>query len=116
MGIDKVIETAQEMGITSKLDNIPSLPLGSSDVSLFELVNAYATVANGGEHVDPVLVTRIVNRDGEVIYEAEPKREQALDATSAFYMQQMLEAGVRDPGGTSQTLGASTYLDVSTAA
>ena len=110
VGIDKVIETAQEMGITSKLDNIPSLPLGSSDVSLFELVNAYATVANGGEHVDPVLVTRIVNRDGEVIYEAEPKREQALDATSAFYMQQMLEAGVRDPGGTSQTLGASTYL------
>lgn len=110
VGIDNVIETAHEMGITSELDNTPSLPLGSSDVSLFELVNAYATVANGGLHVAPVLVTRIVNRDGDVIYEAEPKTEQALDATSAFYMQQMLEAGVRDPGGTSQTLGASTYL------
>ena len=110
VGIDNVVETAHEMGITSELDNTPSLPLGSSDVSLFELVNAYATVANGGLHVAPVLVTRIVNRDGDVIYEAEPKTEQALDATSAFYMQQMLEAGVRDPGGTSQTLGASTYL------
>ncbi len=110
VGIDNVIRTAEDMGIESTLENIPSLPLGSSDVNLFELVNAYSTVANQGKHVEPTLITKIVDREGHVIYEANPKETTALDATAAFYMQKLLEAGVRMGGGTSQTLGASMYL------
>lgn len=110
VGIPKVIETAHDMGIQSPLDNTPSLPLGSSDVNLLELVNAYATVANDGLHVDPVLVTKIVDRNGNVVYEANPVRTQALDYRAAFYMQKMLEAGVRDGGGTSQALGSAMYM------
>lgn len=110
VGIPNVVETAHEMGIQSKLDATPSLPLGSSDVNLFELVNAYATVANNGVHVDPVLVTKIVDRNGTVVYEAQPQTIQALDARAAFYMQKLLEAGVRDGGGTSQALGSSMYM------
>lgn len=110
VGIPQVIETAHQMGIDSPLDDVPSLPLGSSDVNLFEMVNAYSTVANGGEHVTPVLVTKIVDREGNVIYEAAPQRNRAISERAAFYVQQLLEAGVRDGGGTSQALGAARYM------
>ncbi len=110
LGIENVISTARDMGIKSPLDNIASLPLGASDVTLFELVNAYGTVANGGVHVDPVLVTKIVDSDGKTVYESSVSSVRALPQKAAFYMQKLLEAGVRDAGGTSQTLGAMMYL------
>ena len=53
MGIPRIIETAKRMGITSPLDNAPSLALGSSDVSLLEMVNAYCVIADNGRHHDP---------------------------------------------------------------
>lgn len=111
-GIGNVAQTAHDMGIKSPLDETPSLALGSSDVNLFELVNAYGTVANGGVHVEPVLVTKIVNAEGEVVFEAKHKESRALPQTAAFYMQQLLKAGVTDGGGTSQTLGAAMYLGI----
>lgn len=110
VGIRNVVATAHDMGIASPLNETPSLPLGSSDVNLLELVSAYGTVANGGVHVDPVLVSKIVDRDGNVVYEAAPAQTRALDERAAFFMQKLLEAGVRDGGGTSQTLGSATYL------
>ena len=110
VGIDNVIQTAHDMGITSKLENAPALALGSNDVTLFEMVNAYASVANDGMHVSPVLVTKIVDADGRTVYEAKHEEKRALPYRAAFYMQKLLEAGVRDGGGTSQTLGGSAYL------
>ena len=110
VGIDNVIQTAHDMGITSKLENAPALALGSNDVTLFEMVNAYASVANDGMHVAPVLVTKIVDADGRTVYEAKHEEKRALPYRAAFYMQKLLEAGVRDGGGTSQTLGGSAYL------
>lgn len=110
VGIDNVIQTAHDMGITSKLENAPALALGSNDVTLFEMVNAYASVANDGMHVAPVLVTKIVDADGRTVYEAKHEEKRALPYRAAFYMQKLLEAGVRDGGGTSQTLGGSSYL------
>lgn len=111
VGIDNVIQTAHDMGIKSPLDNNPSLPLGSNDVNLFELVNAYGTVADNGLHVDPVMVTKIIDADGNTIFEAKTDDgTRALPQTAAFYMQKLLEAGVRDAGGTSQTFGAGQYL------
>lgn len=110
VGIDNVIQTAHDMGITSKLENAPALALGSNDVTLFEMVNAYASVANDGMHVAPVLVTKIVDADGRTVYESKHEERRALPYRAAFYMQKLLEAGVRDGGGTSQTLGGSAYL------
>ena len=110
VGIDNVIQTAHDMGITSKLENAPALALGSNDVTLFEMVNAYASVANDGMHVAPVLVTKIVDAEGRTVYEAKHEERRALPYRAAFYMQKLLEAGVRDGGGTSQTLGGSAYL------
>lgn len=103
-GIDNVVATAHAMGIESKLDNTPSLALGSSDVNLLELANAYCTVVNDGKMHEPILVTRILDRDGNEIYIAPTEQRQAIPYKSAFLMQQLLMGGVREPGGTSQSL------------
>ena len=104
MGIPRIIETAKRMGITSPLDNAPSLALGSSDVSLLEMVNAYCVIADNGRHHDPVLVMRIVDKDGNEVYVGPTKSEMVIPYKSAFLMQQMLQGGLKEPGGTSQSL------------
>jgi penicillin-binding protein 1A len=101
VGIDRIVQTAHEMGIKSKLDPTPSLTLGASDVNLLELVSSYCTPVNDGKAIDPVLVTRIEDRDGNVIYEANPEERQALSPKSAFYVQQLLMGGM---SGTSSRL------------
>ena len=101
VGIDRIVQTAHEMGIKSKLDPTPSLTLGASDVNLLELVGSYCTPVNNGKAIDPVLVTRIEDRDGNVIYEANPEERQALSPKSAFYVQQLLMGGM---SGTSSRL------------
>ena len=104
VGIQRVARTAHNMGINSELDPTPSLALGSSDVSLLELVNSYATVANDGMRHNTILVTRILDREGNEIYKAPTEEHQAIPYRSAFLMQQMLMGGMREPGGTSMSL------------
>ncbi len=108
MGIKNIIKTAHDMGIKSELNDEPSLALGASDVNLLELVNAYCTVANDGKHVDPVLVTKIVDRDGKEVYVSSNEEKQVIPYKSAFFMQQLLMGGMKEPGGTSQSLWAYT--------
>ena len=108
-GIDRIVKTAHDMGIKSKLDPTPALALGSSDVNLLELVNAYCTPVNQGRMHDPVLVTKIVDRDGDVIYEAKANDKQALTERSAFLVQQLLMGGM---SGTSSRLRSYVGYDV----
>ena len=108
-GIERIVKTAHDMGIKSKLDPTPALALGSSDVNLLELVNAYCTPVNQGHMHDPVLVTKIVDRDGEVIYEAKKDDKQALTERSAFLVQQLLMGGM---SGTSSRLRSYVGYDV----
>lgn len=108
MGIKNIINTAHEMGINSPLDEEPSLALGSSDVTLLEMVDAYSTVADNGMHHEPVLVNKIVDSEGKVVYQGPTSERQALSYKSAFLMQQMLMAGVREGGGTSVSLPGYT--------
>lgn len=104
-GIPNIVKTAHDMGIKSKLDPTPSLALGSSDVNLLELVNAYCTPANDGKYHNPVLVTRIVDRDGKEIYTAPEEEKQVLTYKSAYLLQQLLQGGMQ---GTSSALGRWT--------
>ena len=104
MGIKNIIATAEKMGIKSPLDNQPSLPLGSSDVTLLEMVNAYSSIANNGIHVEPVLVTRIVDRNGDEVYIAPSDGFEAVPRKTAALVQQLLMGGMREPGGTSMAL------------
>lgn len=103
-GIENVIKTAHAMGIKSVLDDAPALALGASDVSLLELVNSYCTVINDGVANEPVLVTRIEDRDGKVLYSYDQKANQAIPYETAFLMTEMLKGGLSEPGGTSRAL------------
>ena len=104
MGIKNIIATAQDMGIHSKLDDTPSLALGSSDVNLLEMADAYCCIANDGKHIDPVLVTHIVDKNGKEVYRAPKEVKQVIPYKSAFLMQKMMMGGLREPGGTSMSL------------
>ena len=104
-GIPNIVKTAHDMGIKSKLDATPALALGSSDVNLLELVNAYCTPVNDGKTHNPILVTRIVDRDGKEIYTAPEEEKQVLTYKSAFLLQQLLQGGMQ---GTSSALGRWT--------
>jgi len=103
-GTEAIIKTAHAMGIKTPLNNIPSISLGSSDVSLLELVNSYCTVVNEGKTHDPVLVTRIEDHDGNVLYEYKPVQKQAITYETAFLMTQVLRAGLTEYNATSQNL------------
>lgn len=106
VGIHDIAVTAKAMGIKTPLEETPALSLGASDVSLLELVNAYGTIIDDGKQHDPVLVTRIEDREGNVIYEYKPEEKQVIPYQSAFLMTEMLKAGLSERGGTSQALWA----------
>ena len=104
VGTSNIVKTAHNMGIKSPLHDTPSISLGSSDVNLLELVNAYSTVVDDGRVHEPVLVTKILDRHGKVIYTAKDESHQAIPYRSAFFMQQLLQGGLREYGGTSMAL------------
>ncbi len=104
LGIDRIAKTAHNMGIKSPLNETPSLALGSSDVNLLELVNSYSTVINNGKFHEPILVTKILDRDGNEIYHSNNEQKEVLSSRCAFFMQQMLMAGMRERGGTSMNM------------
>jgi penicillin-binding protein 1A len=104
VGPERVAEYAHRMGIQSRLDPVPSIGLGSSDVSLYELVSAYCTFVNDGESTLPVIVQRIEDREGNVIETFTSQHKRAISSESAFLMRYMLQGGLQESGGTSQNL------------
>ena len=104
VGIPEIIKYAYLLGIKTRLENQPSTCLGSSDVTLLELVNSFGTVINEGNYHDPVLITRIEDRDGNVIFEPKVSNRQAIPYEDAWLMTELLKGGMTEPGGTSQAL------------
>ena len=110
-GIDRIAKLAHDMGIKSKLDPTPALALGSSDVTLEELVNAYCTPVNDGRHRAPVLITHILDRDGNEIYKAPDEEQQVLSERTSYLIQQLLMGGM---SGTSSRLRSYVGYDTDT--
>jgi penicillin-binding protein 1A len=104
VGWDKIVEYAHKIGIESPLKSVPSVSLGSNDVSVFEMVRAYSTFLNKGEKVDPLLVTKITDQKGDIIQEFTLKAERVLSEETAWLMLYMFRGGMEEPGGTSQAL------------
>ncbi|RZA01855.1 MAG: penicillin-binding protein [Sphingobacteriaceae bacterium] len=104
VGWDKVVEYAHKIGIESPLKAVPSVSLGSNDVSVYEMVRAYSTFLNKGEKIDPLLVTKITDQDGNTLEEFTLKKERALSEETAWLMLYMFRGGMEEPGGTSQAL------------
>jgi penicillin-binding protein 1A len=101
-----VVGFAERLGITTKLDPVPSLCLGTSDVTLHDMVSAYCSFVNLGIYTKPYFITRIEDKNGNVIEAFVPKTRQAINEGTAYKMVYMLEGGVEETGGTSGGLSA----------
>lgn len=104
VGWDNVVKWANECGIDSKLESVPSVSLGPNDVTVFEMVKAYSTFLNEGVKTDPILVERITDLEDNLIEDFKPKTKRVLTEEIAWLMLYMFRGGMEEPGGTSQAL------------
>jgi penicillin-binding protein 1A len=101
VGPASVVQVARRMGISSPLKAVPSVALGSFEVTPLELAAAYAPFANGGFAVQPSFVLRIEDRRGKVLWEAEPTDPvRAIDPRDAFLLNSMLQSAVDEGTGS----------------
>jgi len=101
VGLSNVAATARALGVTTDLSDLPiSMPLGPKDVTPLDMATAYATFANDGLQVDPIFITRVEDRQGNVIFENAPRPERAISAQSARLVTSVLEANMRSGTGT----------------
>jgi penicillin-binding protein 1A len=106
-----VVEFAHRLGISTHLDPVPSLALGTSNVSLYEIVAAYSSFVNLGIYTEPYFITRIEDKHGNVIETFIPQTRQVMDEKSAYKMVYMLRGGVEEEGGTSVGIDPFLKLD-----
>jgi len=104
VGWENVVKYAHQLGITSPLKSVPSICLGVSDVSLYEMVGAYGSFLNTGNRIEPFLVKSIADQNNKTMVTFEPKSKKVLSEESAWLMLYMFKGGIEEPGGTSQAL------------
>jgi penicillin-binding protein 1A len=97
VGPRPVINLARKMGISSNIPAVPSIALGTPDISLFEMVGAYSTFANQGIYVKPVMVTRIEDKNGRALYEVVPETQDVLSEEVAYVTVNLMQ-GVTQHG------------------
>ncbi len=104
VGPENVVAKARSLGIESDLAPVLSLALGVSDVSVYELVGAYSAFANKGIWTKPFYITRIEDKNGDIIQEYVPQQKQALSEEDAYLMLHMLKGTIEEEGGTARKL------------
>ena len=97
VGPRPVIDLAKKMGIKSRLPKVPSIALGTPDISLFEMVGAYSTFANKGIYIKPIIITRIEDKNGTILFEVIPETTDVLSEESAYVTINLLK-GVTEEG------------------
>lgn len=96
-GPDAVISLVRRLGITAPIDAVPSIALGTADISVFEMVAANATFANKGTYIEPTFITRIEDKNGKILEEFIPKTDEVMSEEKAYVMIQLMK-GVVDYG------------------
>ncbi|MBP5418667.1 MAG: transglycosylase domain-containing protein [Bacteroidales bacterium] len=104
VGPDLVVNTAHRMGIESEIPEVPSIALGTAEISLAEMVTAYQAFANGGKIHERTMITKIVDADGKVLYESQGDIDgnEVLTQSTAIYVNDMMSAVV--DSGTARSL------------
>lgn len=110
IGYQTIADYAEKLGITSKLKAVPSIGLGSNDVTLIDMIAAYAVFLNHGIYSKPMLVVSITDRKGKLIKEFKPEQKRVLSEETAWLMTYMLKGGIEEPEGSAQPLWA--YSDI----
>lgn len=99
MGVDYVVEYIRNMGITSPLARDLSLALGSSSVTMPEMVTGFSIFANNGDRVEPFFISKIVDRSGNVLEETKPSIKRVIDPRVAFVTNHLLQGVVQSGTG-----------------
>lgn len=99
VGPQKAVETARLLGITAPLKALPSLALGTSPVSPFEMAYAYGVLASGGIKTEPLAVLRVEDHAGKVLFEAEPVETQVIHPAYTYVLTNLMQS-VFEEGGT----------------
>ncbi len=98
-----VIQMARNMGITSPIPAVPSIALGTADISLEEMTGAMNTFADKGVYIKPIFITKIEDKNGDVLYRYKPQKNEAMSEVTAYKMIKLLEGVVES--GTGVRLG-----------
>lgn len=100
-----VIQLCRDLGITSEMsENDLTIALGSADISLYEMVGAYGAFANKGIYVKPVVVWRVEDKDGRILYEHKPETREVFSEEVAYAMIKIMKGSADHPRGTSKWL------------
>ena len=92
LGEEALINVARRVGITSKLESVPSLPLGTNEISIVEMASGYSAFANLGYKVKGHLIEKVVDASGKVLYKANNKKELVLNSSLVFILNNLLTA------------------------
>ena len=109
---DHVVDMARRLGIKSPLDAVPALCLGVNDVSIYEMVGAYNTFVNEGIWIEPIYITRIEDKNGNLLQQFVPNTKEALNEESAYLMVHMLKGATEERGGTALGLNKFKLLGI----
>ncbi|MCF6347480.1 MAG: transglycosylase domain-containing protein [Flavobacteriaceae bacterium] len=106
-----VVRLAQNLGIKSEIQEVPSIALGSVDLTLYEMVGAYGAFANKGMYVEPMMILRIEDKNGTVLADFTPKTKEALSEESAYIILNLLEGVTTAGSGQRLRSSAGVYPD-----
>lgn len=90
LGEDTLVDTAKRLGINAKLEAIPSLPLGTKEINIIDMTSAYATFANEGYKIEPHLISRVEDENGNILYQAEETKENVLNRGIVYVLNELL--------------------------
>ncbi|QNF32419.1 transglycosylase domain-containing protein [Adhaeribacter swui] len=96
-----IVKYAERLGFSSKIEPVPAVGFGSSDVSLYEMCGAYGTFVNSGKWTEPVYLTRIEDKNGNLLLNFVPKSRDIISEETAYLMVHLLKGGADIKGGTS---------------
>lgn len=113
VGPQPVINLVKNLGIKADIPEVPSIALGTADITVYEMVGAYGTFANEGVYVKPIIVSRIEDKNGTVLFEYTPETRDVMSAEIAHAVVNLLEGVTQGGSGTRlRTRGADKYNQV----
>jgi len=111
VGPKNVIQLANSLGIDSNIPEVPSIALGSVDLSLYEMVGAYSTFANQGMYIKPMMILRIEDKNGTVLQNFAPETKEVMSKEAAYTIINLLEGVTKYGSGVRLRTGPSHYPD-----
>jgi penicillin-binding protein 1A len=106
-----VVTLAKSAGIDSEIPEVPSIALGSVDLSLFEMVGAYSTFANKGLRIEPMMILKIEDKNGTVLEQFIPNSKEVLSEESAYVITNLLQGVTEGGSGIRLRTGSGSYPD-----